>query len=372
MTEKLKGKLLERQKSGNFRKLSLPQSHLVDFSSNDYLGMARSSALHDAVVQRVNDNNFTLNGFGSTGSRLLTGNTAFAQHLEAKLATFHGFEAGLLFNCGYMANLGLISAIADEEDCIIFDSRIHASTHDGIRLSKAEAFPFKHNDCEHLEKRLRNCTVKGERYICIESIYSTDGSQAPLTEISRIAQKYGARLIVDEAHAVGVCGERGRGLVAEENLCYRVFAQITTFGKAPGVQGAIVLGSEVLKQALINFANPYIFTTALPLQTLAAIDCSYDLSIKMEEERKHLRMLVQFYRSTFPSASGTHIQSIPVKGNTRVKELAENVAKAGFDVRPLRSPTVRKGHEVLRICLHAFNTENELKALLEIIERNGR
>src|SRR5262249_569897 len=160
----------------------------------------------------------------------------------------HGYEAGLLFNCGYMANLGLLSAVAADEDLIFFDSAIHASSRGGIQLSQATAFPFKHNDVNHLEHRLKHCQTVGNRFICIESVYSTDGSKALLPEIVQLAKRYEAHLIVDEAHAVGVFGPEGRGLVAEYDLTADVFAQVVTFGKAVGTYGAIVLGTHLLKE----------------------------------------------------------------------------------------------------------------------------
>jgi 8-amino-7-oxononanoate synthase len=366
MTLKLNSKLLKREKYGNLRKLQVPQN-LIDFSSNDYLGLARSSSLADLVAEELSKQTTSLNGFGSTGSRLLTGNSCYVQDLENSIAMFHGFEAGLLFNCGYMANLGLLSTIADSEDYIFFDAKVHASTHDGIRLSRAKALPFKHNNTAHLESRLKSCTTKSDRFICIESIYSTDGSMAPLSEICRIAKEYEAHLIVDEAHAVGAYGSQGRGLVAEQHLCSDVFAQVITFGKALGTHGAIILGNLTLKQSLINFATPYIYTTALPIHSLAAIKSSYNLFPFMESERIHLQKLVQLYRDNIPNYSKTHIQSVPIEGNQAVKAVAQKITEAGFDVRPLMSPTVQRGKEILRICLHAFNTEDELQMLLEFI-----
>lgn len=374
MTERLRNKLLKREREGNLRQLKVSQN-LIDFASNDYLGLARSSTLADSFSfpegQSGSKHTISLNKWGSTGSRLLTGNTRYAQNLEDKIAAFHGFEAGLLFNCGYMANLGLLSTIAGKGDYLFFDSRVHASTREGIGLSQANAFPFKHNDTAHLENRLKNCTTKGDRFICIESIYSTDGSIAPLVEICRLAKKYEAHLIVDEAHAVGVCGYQGRGLVAEHNLCSYVYAQVVTFGKALGVHGAIVLGGCILKQSLINFATSYIYTTALPMASLVAINCSYNLLPGLERERKHLQILVQLYRNSIPDASNTHIQSVSIKGNYAARELAQKIGEKGFDIRPLMSPTVQRGKEVLRICLHAFNSENELKTLLNLLSPVG-
>lgn len=363
----LKSRLLKRVKMGNLRQLQLPQD-LIDFSSNDYLGLARSPQLTASILQEWKKSTSHLR-VGSTGSRLLTGNCLYAQNLEEKIAKFHGYETGLLFNCGYMANVGLLSAIATEESVIFYDSAVHASIHDGIRLSRAQAFPFKHNDLEHLEKRLKTCLSQGDRFICIESLYSTDGSLAPLAEICQLAKKYEAELIVDEAHAVGALGPQGRGLIAAHNKMDHVFAQVITFGKALGTYGAIVVGNDILKQALINFATSYIYTTALPFQTLAAIKCSYDLFPSMDQERQKLQNLIRQFRAAYPSASLSHIQAIPIRGNNAVKDAARAIAKKGFDVRPLMSPTVQKGHEILRICLHAFNKAEEVAELIHHIPR---
>lgn len=341
--------LTKRKQAGNLRRLEKPLP-LIDFASNDTLGLAKSPLLKQAVMEEISK----FEGIGSTGSRLLTGNSAYAEDLEASIARFHGYEAALLFNCGYMANMGLLSAVADSRDTILFDAAIHASARDGIKLSRAKALPFRHNDLEHLEQRLKN-SAGGKCFVCIESIYSTDGSKAPLAEISRLADEYGARLIVDEAHAVGVYGLEGRGLAPP------VFAKIVTFGKALGVFGACVLGSHQLKEALINFANPMIYTTALPFPVLAGIKCSYELFPKMNNERKHLLSL---------SPTGTHILALPVEGNREAKERSKLLKEKGFDVRPLLSPTVRKGQEILRVCLHAYNTKDELDELFSSWNRN--
>ena len=366
MTLEFESRLAMRKKLGNLRQLSSAHSP-IDFSSNDYLGLARSSRLAACVLQECERYSGHLNGLGSTGSRLLTGNSTYAQNLEEEIARFHGYETGLLFSCGYMANVGLLSTIANQDSIVFFDAGIHASTHDGIRLSRAQAFPFRHNDPDHLEGRLKNGAIRGDRFICIESIYSTDGSMAPLLRICQLAKQYDAHLIVDEAHAIGACGLKGRGLVAEHHLTDHVFAQVATFGKALGTYGAIVLGSGALKQALINFATSYIYTTALPFHMLAAIKCSYELFPEMEKERQHLQKLIQIFRQSHSSSSMTHIQSVTIPGNQTVKRTAQALTNLGFDVRALLSPTVKRGQEVLRICLHAFNTESELALLLEAI-----
>lgn len=369
MITDLENRLHKRLVLGNLRKLQL-RTAPIDFSSNDYLGLARSNTLASYALQECRLHAHQLNGYGSTGSRLLTGNSLYAQELEEKIARFHGYEAGLLFSCGYMANVGLLSGVTNPDNCLFFDAAVHASTYDGIRLSRAKAFAFRHNDLEHLENRLKKCLSKGNRFICIESIYSQDGSRAPLVEISQLAKKYEANLIVDEAHATGVCGPRGKGLIAEYHLMDHVCAHVITFGKALGTYGAIVLGRGQLKQALVNFATSYIYTTALPLHNLAAISCSYDLFPKMDQERERIRTLIDLCNTFFPNPSRSHIQSVPIKGNQHVKQASEKLFNEGFDARALMSPTVQRGHEALRICLHAFNTKEELSRLFHLIQNN--
>lgn len=365
MTFPLKNRLSERQRLGNFRTLEVRPS-LIDFSSNDYLGLARSSQLAKAVAQERKAYLSHLNGLGSTGSRLLTGNTEYAQELETWIARLHGYEAGLLFNCGYMANVGLLSAISQSEDLIFFDQHIHASMGDGMRLGQAHRLPFRHNDVAHLKRRLRASKGTGNRFICVESIYSTDGSVAPLLEICQLAKEHNAHVIVDEAHAIGIHGLFGYGLVEKEKLSSQIFAQINTFGKALGTYGAIVLGSNDLIQTLVNFAKSCIYSTALPFHCLAAIKSSYDLFPHLEKERKHLQKLIELFQIA-PHASSTPIQFLRIKGNASSKEASKRLMACGFDVRPLLSPTVRKGQEGLRVCLHAFNTELEVKNVLQEI-----
>ena len=364
MTCLLEQRLHRRGIQGNLRELQL-RSKLIDFSSNDYLGLANSPDLFKGFQDEL-----VVNKLGSTGSRLLTGNSTYAEELERQVAAFHGYKSALLFSCGYMANMGLFSAIGSTSDAFFFDVGIHASTREGMCLSKASAFPFKHNDVNHLESRLKNSPSKGEKFICVESIYSTDGTKAPLESISQLAEKYGAHLIVDEAHASGICGPQGRGLVSELGLTSKVFALIVTFGKALGVQGAIVLGSSILKQSLLNFALPCIYTTALPFYALAAIEASYRLFPKLESERKHLQSLIDLFCQHYQSESETAVQPVRVKGNKAAKELSKRLSLEGFDVRALMSPTVQKGQERLRICLHAFNTKEEVLELLTQLKKH--
>lgn len=364
MTSLLKNRLLKRLEMGNLRSLELIPTN-VDFSSNDYLGLARSPQFSSTILHEW-EKNLNL-GVGSTGSRLLTGNSRYVEDLENKIAKFHDYESALLFSCGYMANLGLMSVISHAESIVFYDVNIHASIYDGIRLYRTNALPFRHNDVEHLENRLKGTYIKN-KYICVESIYSTDGSKAPLKKIIQLAQQYNAQVIVDEAHALGVYGPNGRGLVAENNLTDYIFAQVNTFGKALGTYGATILGSSLLKQSLINFATSYVYTTALPYQVLASIKCSYELFPKMDQERNNLRELIQFFSSSCQSFSQTSIQPLFFKGNQLTKDIAEACIQKGFDVRPLLSPTVKRGYERLRICLHAFNTKKEVVDLINCLQ----
>jgi 8-amino-7-oxononanoate synthase len=334
--------LEQRRRAGNLRTLQLP-SVGVDFASNDYLGLARCPKLAIAAELEWEQSGM---GLGATGSRLLTGNSAYAEQLEREIAQYHQAETALLFGCGYLANLGLFSALALERKPILFDAGIHASVRDGLRLGGARAVPVRHNDLNHLEGRLR--ALQEPSYIAVESVYSTDGQLAPLAELNSLAEKYGAQLIVDEAHAVGILGT---------NLC-TPFARLVTFGKALGGYGAAVLGSETLKSMLLNFARSVIYSTALPPFCLATIRCGYRMLPSLEPERRHLQLLIrQFGRSPSP------IQPVPVPGNQAVRAAALAIREAGLDVRPLMSPTVRRGEEMLRVCLHAFNTTDELKRL---------
>jgi 8-amino-7-oxononanoate synthase len=355
MQQKLQKRLLE----GNLRSLII-STQAIDFASNDYLGLARSPTLFSMVNNEISLNK-NKHIFGSTGSRLLTGNTWYAQKVERQIAKFHSYDAALLYNCGYMANLGLISAIAHAKDTIFFDAHIHASTHNGITLSRAKAFAFRHNDLNHLEKRLKNTTTTQNRYICIESIYSINGSQVPLKDVCFLAKKYNAKIILDEAHATGVMGHSGEGIVKSQQDHPEIIAKVVTFSKALGTLGAAILGSKTLKEFLINFSHSFIYTTALPFYSLVAIKCAYKLLPTLEKERQQLKKLIERYRQEMPYASGTTIQPVYIKNCVEAKKLSKKLKIHGFDVRAILSPTVQRRHELLRINLHAFNREEDIK-----------
>lgn len=370
-----------RKEQGLFRKLS-HENALVDFSSNDYLGFARSEDLLLETQKQLSVLGSPRAGLlGSTGSRLLTGNSLYAEELEKFIADHHRAEAGLIFNSGYAANTGLLSSVAQKGDVILYDELSHASIYDGVRLSKAESFPFKHNDLLHLEERLkffRSANPGQEIFVVVESVYSMDGDFAPLIEIVSLCEDHKANLIVDEAHATGIFGKRGEGKVSELGLEEKVFARVHTFGKALGCHGAIVLGSQKLREFLINFSRPFIYTTALPLHALAVIRSAYNLlNISADNILKFNKLIHSFiHKIEFERVKGflhsySPIQSLIVAGNEEVKKVASLVQKDGYDVRPILSPTVPKGKERIRICLHAFNTEKEIDGLLASVKKNA-
>lgn len=369
--------LRKREEANALRKLTT-NNHLIDFCSNDYLGFASNQTLLNAAETELLQlkNSSTIHAItGSTGSRLLAGNSAYAENLEAKIALFHNAEAGLIFNSGYDANVGLFSALGQKDTTIIYDELIHASVHDGIRMSSASASIFKHNDLKHLEERLN--VAKGITYVAVESIYSMDGDTAPLKEIALLCEKYNANLIVDEAHATGITANNGAGKVQELAVEKQVFARVHTFGKALGCHGAVILGSNLLRNYLINYSRAFIYTTALPLKSLVAIHQAYELLKVSEVLINTLHSNIAYFKNNLSTtvqnkliSSDSAIQCIVVEGNLQIKELAQKIRDNGFDVRPILSPTVAKGKERLRICIHSFNTFEQIAALCNTVNAN--
>jgi len=364
--EFIKAKLDERLSNGTYRKLK-PESALIDFCSNDYLGFARSPVLKKWIEEEVIANKHALNG--STGSRLLSGNSAYTESLEQDIADFHQAEVGLIYNSGYDANLGLFSALPQRGDTIITDELIHASIIDGARLSHANRYTFRHNDLQSLEEKLKHAS--GNCYVVIESVYSMDGDTPPIKEILELTDKYKASLIVDEAHAVGLYG---KGLINQMGLESNIFARIVTFGKALGCHGAIILGSNLLREYLINFSRSFIYTTASSFHQIASIKMAYKLLPKSEGEIQKLQSNIHLFKQQIKTGPGYHllpsdsiIQCLVVGSNENAKQMAQQLQNAGLDVRPILSPTVPKGTERLRICLHSFNTTNELILLADTI-----
>ncbi len=366
-------RLQERQKQGNRRALKHSSPSCVDFASNDYLGLLEEGILHAMVEEEMAKLGIGKKKcYGSTGSRLLTGHSAYFKDLEEEIASFHQAEAGLIFNCGYLANLGLLATITRPDDSVIYDSCMHASFFDALKLCRVKAYPFRHQNLSHLAKRLQG--VKGRIFVCIESIYSCDGSQADLKMIYQLCQQTGACLIVDEAHATGCLGANGEGAVQAAGLQEHVFARLHTFGKALGAQGAILLGSALLRDYLINFSRTLIYTTALPLYHLIIIRCAYRTLKASSHFLQALQRNITYFRKMIRGKnlpftdSDTAIQCFKISGNHAARAIVDRLQAKGFEVRSLMYPTVRRGQECLRICLHAFNTFAEIDGLLENLQ----
>lgn len=361
----LLAKLEQRKAEGNFRSLKvLPNA--VDFTSNDYLGMARNPLFAACVAQECTAQHF--DKVGATGSRLLTGNNAYIELVENEIAVFHQSKSCLIFNSGFDANYGLLATVPGKDHLLIMDELVHASIHDGARASKAEKQFFKHNDLAHLKQMLETGN-HSQKFVVVESLYSMNGDIADLTAISALCEQYNAHLIVDEAHATGVIGRQGEGVVQSLGLSDKVFARVVTFGKALGAHGACVLGSGALMAFLINFCRPLIFSTGLSFHSLACIRVAYQLFPKMEKERTLLNENISFFR-TFSNQSSytfldsyTAIQGLLISGNEEVVACSAYLEANGIDARPIRYPTVAKGAERIRICLHSYTTFEQIEQL---------
>ena len=356
-------KLLEREGNHSLRSLSIKEEQMIDFCSNDYLGIVKNKLIEKSMSPGL--------PHGSTGSRLLSGNYDLIEETEKQLTDFHHAEAGLIFNSGYDANTGILSCVPQKEDTIIYDKLSHASLRDGIRLSFAAAFSFLHNDLNDLEKKLKSVQNKNKKFVVTESVFSMDGDIAPLKEICDLCEKYNAALIVDEAHATGIIGANGEGLVQKLNLQEKIFARIHTFGKACGAHGAIILGSAKLKKYLINFSRQFIYSTSLPPASAEAISVAYKIFPAMQEERKHLALLIDIFQNASSQykilQSTTPIQAVIIPGNEEVKIIAKKCRDQYFDIRPILYPTVAKEQERLRIVLHSFNTIDEVNSLMKML-----
>lgn len=369
----LKSKLENRKEENAFR--TLPQDNdLIDFSSNDYLGFSRSETIFRQSHQLLADRNIIANG--ATGSRLISGNHPLYHEAETFIAGFHHSQSALLFNSGYDANVGFFSCVPQRNDIILYDELCHASIRDGIRLSNAKSYKFSHNDPEDLANLiLKFQSEDSEIYIATESVFSMDGDSPDLEKLAEIAETHHCHLVVDEAHALGVFGNKGEGRVQQLNLQDKVLARIMTFGKGLGCHGAAVLGSNELSDYLVNFARSFIYTTGLPPHSVATIASAYrhlqnsndaveflrDNILFFSQEKSRLGLKPLFVRGK------SAIQSAIIPGNEKVKTIASRLQEKGFDVKAILSPTVPEGQERLRICLHSYNSKEEISGVLEAL-----
>ncbi|KAF9134414.1 hypothetical protein BGW39_007166 [Mortierella sp. 14UC] len=405
----LQTQLESRKARSLLRRLVVIPETSADFSSNDFLGLARNPRLSSRFLKELHSFPAHAPPLGSTGSRLLDGNSRYAEDLEVLIAQFHHAEAALIFNSGFDANVGFFSSVPQPGDVILYDEFIHASVHDGMKVTRAGVKKaFLHNSLEHLEELLQTirredqerqaametgaAEVSGNKtssksnkdrifmtrniFVAVESVYSMDGDTAPLREIVDLLEHFDAHLIVDEAHATGVFGDQGRGLVNALGLESRVFARLHTFSKALASNGAAMVGPKVLKEYLINYARPLIYSTFTSFSNLASVKSAYQMLMAGETEElvQKVHSLITHFRTTIkiphhmllPSQSP--IQGIVMDGNAKVNALSQQLIQAGLNVKPIRFPTVPKGKERVRICLHSHNTVEQVDRLIRIVE----
>ena len=357
-----------RALEGQHQRRSLAEIHGIDLCSNDYLGLATHPALREAVAKAVEN----AARVGGTASRLLSGQTEGWRRLEEEFAAFAGTEAALFFGSGYAANLGLLSALVSRDDVVYSDVLNHASLIDGMRLSGARKVIYPHLDLSALEDSLKqDAGAPWRRIIITESVFSMNGDVAPLKEMAALAEKFGAAMIIDEAHATGVQGTNGCGLAAESGILPQVLATIHTCGKALGSAGAFVCGPAVMKDHLVNHARTFIFSTALPPYFAEQISAAVKLVTGMNHEREALlgnaNELSQALLETGFDTGGSASQIVPVivGSNEDALQAAEHLQGKGFAVRAIRPPTVPAGSARLRLSLSIRIPLEELRRLVQ-------
>ena len=351
LEERISRRLASLREAGLYRSLCVPTG--IDLCSNDYLGLSQHPLLKARMAAAVDEE-----GAGSTGSRLLRGERTCFSRVEQKFAAFKQTARSLYFSSGYLANLAVLATFPEPGDVIFSDERNHASLIDGARLSRAEKVIFPHNDAASLEKLLREHATGGQKFIVVESLFSMDGDEAPLAELAALGRKFNAVLVVDEAHAVGIYGERGSGLIEKHRqektggIADDVFVSINTAGKALGVAGAFVAGSEDAIEYLIQRGRTFVFSTAAPPPLAAALEASLE-AIEKEPERRH-RLLARAaqLRARLGLAGQSQIIPVVLGSNQRAMAVARRLQAEGFDVRAIRPPTVPEGTARLRISVN--------------------
>lgn len=355
------------QLSAQSRRRTLSKQAGLDFSSNDYLGLARSPLLADAAI------NALARGvaIGAGGSRLLRGNDLEHEELEAEVATFFGCERALWFSSGFAANETLFATLPQRGDLIVHDELIHASAHEGMRIGRSEYVAAKHNCAEAFEeavKRWRRRGGKGQVWIAVESLYSMDGDIAPLDDLIAIADRQDAVLLVDEAHATGVFGPDGRGLATHIEGRHNVVT-LRTCGKALGCEGALICGPAIVADFLVNRGRGFIFSIAFSPLMAAIVRASLGLLQTAPELRnslwRRIRLAEQVFAPLGATVSGTQILPLIIGDDARTMALAAKIQDAGFDVRGIRPPTVPSGTSRLRITITNNVSEEQIIALAE-------
>ncbi len=345
--------------------LVVDDTKLINFSSNDYLGLASNPSTVESVHQQLD-----CLGVGSGASHLVSGHHQIHQSLEIEVAKFLKRDSAVTFSTGYMANLGILQSLAKKGDLIIADKLNHASLIDGAKLSNANSVRYQHCDMSALEKRLKS--EAPQKWVVTDGVFSMDGDLAPLDKIAGLCQKYQANLIVDDAHGVGVVGEQGQGCAEFYNLDQNQLPVLMgTFGKALGGFGAFVTGSQQLTDYLVQFARPYIYTTAMPailaaanLHNLRLIKNDTSLMQRLKQNITKFKLLAEQAGLNL-LASDTAIQPIVIGDSDKLVELNRQLIEAGYLVGAIRPPTVPVKTDRLRITLSAQHTEKQIKGLIE-------
>jgi 8-amino-7-oxononanoate synthase len=332
--------------------------HGIDLCSNDYLSLSQHPLLKARMIEAVEQE-----GSGSTGSRLLRGERDCFARIERLFATFKQTDRSLYFSSGYLANIAVLTTFPEAGDVILSDERNHASLIDGIRLSPARRVVFPHGNADALARLVGEHRGDGQAFIVTESLFSMDGDRAPLTDYAALCRSTGAALVVDEAHAVGVFGARGSGLIEETGVDADVFVSVNTAGKALGVSGAFVTGRSWAVEYLIQRARPFIFSTAPPPAVAAAIEAALEIVAGEPERRDRLAGLSRGLRERLDAAglsvSGGASQIVPVVlgENERAVAVARTLQARGFDVRAIRPPSVPPGGARLRVTVNVGLTD---------------
>jgi 8-amino-7-oxononanoate synthase len=346
---------------------------VINFSSNNYLGLANHPALRAAAKEAIDRY-----GCGSGASRLISGNMTLHEELESKIAELKGTEAALVFNSGFQANTGVIPVLVGEGDVILSDTLNHASIIDGCRLARAKIVVYGHGDLGELERGLKNSPPNSRKLIVTESLFSMDGDEAPLVDIVSLAEEHDAIVMVDEAHATGVYEPNGAGIVAKLGLGERVAVQMGTLGKALGGFGAYVAGSKALRDLLINRCRSFIFTTSLPPAVMAMAIAAINLIEQEPERRQALRDNCQILRAGLESLGyllGTgqsQILPLMVGDATRCMKLSGDLLQRGIFAQGIRPPTVPAGTSRLRITLMATHTPEHIDQALKVFKEVTR
>jgi 8-amino-7-oxononanoate synthase len=346
-------------------RIEIAGQSLVNFGSNDYLGLAADPRVIAAVRSAIEEV-----GWGAGASPLVTGRADLHAELERKLAEFEGTEAALLFPSGYAANVGAITALVGKEDAIYSDALNHASIIDGCRLSGAAVHVYRHCDASHLEELLQQGESFRRRLIVTDSLFSMHGDFAPLGEIVRLAQRNEAMLMVDEAHATGVFGKCGRGWAESSEVEARISIRVGTLSKALGSHGGFVTGSQNLIELLANRARPYVFSTAAPAAVAAAGLAALDIVQREPERRKKLQVLALDLRERLVEAglikptSLSQIVPVILGAAERTMAAAAELRRRGYFVPGIRPPSVPEGQSLLRFSLTCLHTEQQIEELV--------